>query len=337
MRRVAAMPSGPGISRSISTTSAPCSASAASASSPPPAERDDLDAVEGADQLVEPGAHDAVVVADDDHGPGSRRHLDLDTVPAPGRERTSACRPGGPRGPRPGRGPGGPRRGGAPGSRRRSPRPSSSTRSRARAVVARHAHAARASASACAADVAERLAGGPVEQLLGRRGEREVGGHVDVDRRPRARAAAPARSSIAAARPGVVQAAGVDLDHRGAQAADALARGVGAVLAAPGPWPGRCPRARARRPRPASRRGRRGSAPGRRGGRPPPGGARPTTTRARPPAGASRSRRPSRRRRAVRPGQRQLDQPQQQQRADHDRRDGHQDAPPLASIALWRR
>ena len=83
MRRVVAIPSSSGISMSISTTSAPCSASAASASSPPPAERHDLDALEGADQLAEPGPHHGVVVAhqDPDHAGTSTSS----TVPSPGR------------------------------------------------------------------------------------------------------------------------------------------------------------------------------------------------------------------------------------------------------------
>ena len=118
---------------------------------------------------------------------------------------------------------------------------------------------------------------------------------------------------------GVVEAAGVDLDHRGAQAPDALARRVGARPPAPAPWPGRCRRARARPP-PASEN----ASPARFCTGP---SCRSAATRRRSTdddsraasSSASRSRRPSRRRRARGPGQRQLDQPQQQQRADHDR------------------
>ena len=77
-----------GISRSISTTSAPCSASAASASSPAAGGRHDLDALEGADQLAEPRAHHGVVVADQD--PDHAGTSTSSTVPSPGAERTSA-------------------------------------------------------------------------------------------------------------------------------------------------------------------------------------------------------------------------------------------------------
>ena len=82
MRRVAAMPSGPGISRSISTTSAPCSSSAATASSAPAAVATTSTPSKVPMRLARPGAHDAVVVAhqDPDHAGTSTST----TVPAPG-------------------------------------------------------------------------------------------------------------------------------------------------------------------------------------------------------------------------------------------------------------
>ena len=247
MLRVVSMPSGGGISRSISThVGAASLGHGGQRRLAAAADRDDLDALEGADELSEAGAHDAR---------GRRRRVDADHarhLASPAGGAASAGRR--PTAALPGRVPpprwaarsstsGEPEvtlaRGAARAWRRRSPRPSSSTRRRARPSATLTVTPTRV-APAWAATLRRASPAAAVEELLGRPGRARVVGHVDVHRDPpRAQRAGEVGDRCCQA--GVVQAPGVDVDDRGAQARGCPRAPRRRRPRAPAPWPGRCP------------------------------------------------------------------------------------------------
>ena len=76
MRRVASMPSTPGMRTSISTTSGDVASTTATASPPSLGLADNLDVVAGVEDHAEPCPHQRLIVGDDDsdgHGTESKR------------------------------------------------------------------------------------------------------------------------------------------------------------------------------------------------------------------------------------------------------------------------